>query len=87
MRPGLDSCERITLVRDFDFASPEQGGEDQAQHVAFPSIRRAAESLFQRLAHAAVFVAVAMLAFQVIKDFLGDISFRVDYVLCAFSYD
>ena len=79
--------EAVALVGDFDLARPEQGGEDQPQHVTLPTVGRAAESLLQRLAHAAVFVAVAVFALQVVEHFLGDIGVRVDDVLGAILDD
>ena len=50
----------IALVGDFDLARTEQGGEDQPQHITFPTVGFAAESFFQRLSHAPVFVAFAL---------------------------
>ena len=71
----------VALVGDFDLTCSEERGEDQPQHVTLPTVGRAAEASLQRLSHAGVFVAVAVFAFQVIKNLFSDIGVDVDDVL------
>ena len=79
--------EAIALVGDFDLACPKQGGENQSQHVTLPTVGCASDAILQRLAHAAIFVAIAVFALQVIKNFLGDLGVDVDDRFLAILLD
>ena len=78
-RPGqrvLVVVEPVALVRDLDLPSPEQDGEHQPQHVPLPAVADPAESPLQRLAHAGLFVAVALLALEVVEHLLDHVGRR-----------